>query len=256
MKIPILIAAAVYLGAAVVYNGETAVFKFENSVESSLKHTTVNNIALFPIPYNTKTNKVTLYIDGKKIDLKIKQKRYPFERLRVENKKITYDKNIAQRVAKEYKEASKIYNTVTNRTYIKGPFILPINSKITSEYGTARIFNGKLKSFHSGVDFKAPIGTEIAAINGGEVVLAKDRYLAGKTVIIDHGKGVYSCYYHLSEISVKKGDLVKKGEIVGRSGKSGRVTGPHLHLTIKIAGESVDPMQFIDSFNAIYDHRE
>jgi murein DD-endopeptidase MepM/ murein hydrolase activator NlpD len=158
-------------------------------------------------------------------------------------------KSVQKRIRKEFAQAKRIYTRTTPISYIAKPFVLPLRSLITSHFGTARIFNGLLKSYHSGVDFKAKVGTPVRAINDGMVVLAKKRYYAGGSVIIDHGRGIYSCYYHLSRFKVKPGEFVRRGEIIGLSGKSGRVTGPHLHLTIKIKNVTVDPIQFIKAFN-------
>ena len=139
----------------------------------------------------------------------------------------------------------KIYNTITPKSYIDGDFILPLNSVITSDFGKARIYNNTLKGYHSGTDFRAKTGTKVIASNRGRVVLAKDRFYSGGTVVINHGEGIYSCYFHMSKFFVKKGQIVKKGEAIGLSGQSGRVTGPHLHFGIRISGVQVDPLQFI-----------
>jgi murein DD-endopeptidase MepM/ murein hydrolase activator NlpD len=126
---------------------------------------------------------------------------------------------------------------------------MPMDSKITSDFGNARVFNGSLKSYHSGTDFRAKVGTPVKSVNDGVVVLAKDRFYAGGSVIVDHGEGVYSCYYHMSKYEVKEGDFVKKGQLLGLSGVSGRVTGPHLHFSMRVSGVQVDPLQFINLVN-------
>jgi len=131
-----------------------------------------------------------------------------------------------------------------------------LHSKITSSYGNARMFNGVLKSFHSGTDFRAKIGTKIRATNDGIVVIAKKRYYAGGSVVIDHGNGLYSCYYHLSKILVKVGEKVKQSEIVGLSGQSGRVNGPHLHFGIRIYSRAINPLQFVSTVNKIFKEKK
>ncbi|RAX52964.1 hypothetical protein CCY98_03165 [Helicobacter sp. 11-8110] len=125
-----------------------------------------------------------------------------------------------------------------------------MKSKITSEFGNARVFNQEVKSYHSGTDFRAAIGTPIYASNSGKVVIAKDRFLAGKSVVIDHGEGIFSMYYHCSEIKVKEGTRVKQGELIALSGNTGRVSGPHLHFGILVRGAQVDPIDFIAKINA------
>ncbi|HEF3953264.1 TPA: M23 family metallopeptidase, partial [Campylobacter jejuni] len=103
-----------------------------------------------------------------------------------------------------------------------------------------------------GTDFRAATGTPIYAANSGIVKIAKDRYFAGNSVVIDHGFGIYSQYYHLSKIDVKVGQKIKKGELIGLSGASGRVSGPHLHFGILAGGKQVDPLDFVSKFNAIF----
>ncbi|MCD6269859.1 MAG: M23 family metallopeptidase [Deltaproteobacteria bacterium] len=122
----------------------------------------------------------------------------------------------------------------------------PLNSRLTSPFGTRRLLNGKPKSPHGGVDFKAAIGIPVAAAASGQVVLAEALYYSGRIVIIDHGLSIFSLYMHLSEIDCRVGERVDRGQIIGKSGKSGRVTGPHLHWGVKIAGVFVDPLRFVD----------
>jgi len=128
----------------------------------------------------------------------------------------------------------------------------PLHSKITSAFGNKRLFNGVLKSFHSGTDFRAKTGTPIHTVADGRVVLVKNRFFAGNSVIIDHGQGIYTSYYHLSRFKVRKGEFVKKGQVIGLAGATGRVTGSHLHFTVHINGTLVDPLEFIDTFNELF----
>ncbi len=145
----------------------------------------------------------------------------------------------------------KVYNSITKESFIKENFIYPIESKITSSFGTKRVYNGQLKSYHSGTDFKAPIGTPIKAVNDGVIVISENRFYAGNSIVIDHGQGLYSCYFHLSKMNFKEGELVKRGEIIGLSGDTGRVTGPHLHFSFRVHGIQVDPLQLLQLLNKI-----
>ncbi len=231
-----------------VYNGESWIGSFKKSFSSPLPFTTVKNVAIIPISYYQKPTTIKVKIDGKEVTLKILKKNYPKERLKVSPSKVKPPKKVYKRIQREFKEAKRIYAKVTPNKISK-PFLLPLNSKITSSYGNARVFNNTLKSYHSGSDFRARVGTPIKAVNDGVVVLAKNRYFAGNSVIVDHGNGIFSCYYHLSKILVKKGEKVKRGQILGKSGATGRVTAPHLHFTMKVKGLSVNPLQFIRDFN-------
>jgi len=182
--------------------------------------------------------------------LKLVRGAYAKETIHVDPSKVNpKSAEVKRRIAKEYSEAMKIYNRVTPKSYLREPFILPMQSKITSEFGKARVYNGSLKGYHSGTDFRAKIGTPVIAANDGRVALVKNRFYSGGTVILDHGEGIYTCYFHMSRFDVKEGEMVKRGEQLGLSGQSGRVTGPHLHFSARISGVQVDPLQLISLLN-------
>ena len=128
------------------------------------------------------------------------------------------------------------------------PFGMPLKDiHINDKYGYSRQ-TGAYEISHKGTDFRAPIGTEIFAINTGKVILVKSFRNYGKTVVVDHGQGVLSLYMHLSEFRVMEEEVVKKGQIIGLSGMTGYATGPHLHLSVKIDSYSIDPMVFLNFF--------
>jgi len=182
--------------------------------------------------------------------LKIEDGKYKKEEITVSASKVNpKSKEVQERISKEYKEAMKIYGTVTSKSYIDSEFIMPLDSFITSDFGKARVYNGSLKGYHSGTDFRAQVGTELIASNDGVIALVKKRFYSGGTVLIDHGQGIYTCYFHMSDFAVKEGEKVKKGQVIGLSGQSGRVTGPHLHFAVRINGVQVDPLQFIELMN-------
>lgn len=185
-----------------------------------------------------------------KLVFSIKALPYKKEQISVNQSRVTPPKSVEKRIKDERNEANKIYATFSPELFVRKPFIQPLNSKITSPYGGARMFNGTLKSYHSGTDFRAAVGVEVPASNAGVVKIARERYYAGGSVVIDHGSGIYTQYYHLSKISVKVGDRVERGQIVGLSGASGRVSGPHLHFGVFVGGAQVNPMSFIKEFNA------
>jgi murein DD-endopeptidase MepM/ murein hydrolase activator NlpD len=122
-----------------------------------------------------------------------------------------------------------------------GDFAKPVNAPATDSFGTRRIFNGKLASIHRGMDFRAPSGTPVAAANSGTVVLAQKLFYEGNCVVIDHGLGFTTIYMHLSRIDVAAGKKVRKGEHLGLSGATGRVTGPHLHFAARWQNSYLDP---------------
>ncbi len=253
----------------VAHNGSSVILEFKKGSVSKLSigkkklhvlphpKDTKKSIVFIPIKYRQSTDLVLDYKfkgKSKKLFIDVKQKKYKREKLRVDGSRVKPPKKVLKRISQEYKEAMRIYGSFDKKRYWSKPFINPLNSKITSHYGTARVFNGKLKSFHGGTDFRAKMKTPIRASNDGVVVLSKKRYYAGGTIILSHGEGVYTCYYHLSKMTLKVGDRVKRGDIVGLSGKSGRVTGPHLHFTVMLNGVSVDSQDFIDKVNALFEN--
>lgn len=206
--------------------------------------------ALVPIDYYQKPTTLKLRFGKEFLYLDVKSGNYAKEEIHVDNSKVNpKDPAVKKRTAREYAEAMKIYNTYTPKNYVKTPFILPLHSKITSAFGKARVYNNTLKGYHSGTDFRAKMGTPIIASNDGVVVLAQNRFYSGNSIILDHGQGVYTCYYHLSKFKVKKGDVVKKGEVIGLSGDTGRITGPHLHFSARVGGVQVDPLQLVALLN-------
>ena len=185
------------------------------------------------------------------IVFKIVEGEYKKEKITVEGSKVTPPKDVLKRIEEEREEANKIYATANVGLKFNSKFILPMSSMVTSPFGTARVFNGTLKSYHGGTDFRAAVGTSVIAANDGVVVIAKDRYYAGGSVVIDHGEGIYTQYYHLSALNVKVGQSVKKGDIIALSGASGRVSGPHLHFGVIVGGVQVNPLNFVKKINEI-----
>lgn len=154
--------------------------------------------------------------------------------------------------------SQKEYNTVFKNVYSKitphdltrnSLFEAPMQSKITSDFGNARIYNGKTKSYHTGTDYRAKIGTNIYASNNGIVALTMKRFYLGNVVYIDHGRGAFSYYSHMDSFNVKQGEKVKKGDLIGKSGKTGRITGPHLHYALRLYNVTVDPLQYMEVYN-------
>ncbi len=151
------------------------------------------------------------------------------------------------RAKSEQQRLREIYGTVTPDKLWRGPFHVPLVG-VTSgaNFGRRRVLNGQPSSPHSGVDFPAPAGTPVHAAQAGRVVLAEPLYFAGNTVLIDHGLGVYTLYGHLSVISVKVGDELSAGALLGKVGATGRVTGPHLHWGLTVEGARVNALQIVN----------
>jgi murein DD-endopeptidase MepM/ murein hydrolase activator NlpD len=125
------------------------------------------------------------------------------------------------------------------------PFLRPRPSRVTSQFGSGRLFNGRLSSSHLGIDYRGAVGDPIYAANRGVVALVAEFFLAGNVVYIDHGDGVVTGYFHMSEQLVAVGDTVERGQQIGRVGSTGRVTGPHLHWSARFGALTIDPADLL-----------
>lgn len=170
-------------------------------------------------------------------------KAFPVQRIQVEEKYVTLDSEAEKRVEEESKKLQAIWRLSTPHKLWRGRFLAPVASQLTSGFGRRRIVNNQPRSPHSGVDLKATTGTPIKAANEGKVVLAENLYFSGNTVVLDHGFGLYTYYAHCSVISVKPGNIVTRGQVIGEVGATGRVTGPHLHWACRLNEARVNPLE-------------
>ena len=177
-------------------------------------------------------SKVTLSVDGKNYDLAVAKQDWDIQSIKgVEQRKVTPLAADEAEILREQKDVKEALTTVDtdNQSWQDG-FVLPIDGTISGNFGNQLIFNGIPKSPHTGTDIAATEGSEVKAAGNGKVLLSGGNYFyGGNMVIIDHGLGLQTIYMHLQKATVKKGDEVKKGDIVGLVGKTGRATGPHLH---------------------------
>jgi murein DD-endopeptidase MepM/ murein hydrolase activator NlpD len=151
-----------------------------------------------------------------------------------------------QKQIEEAKKVKQEYLTrVTPDREWSGQFAAPADAEISDVFGIQRVFNGKALSTHYGLDFRVRTGTPVTAMNDGTVLLARFLYYEGNFVVIDHGQGLLTLYLHLSELKVKEGDPVKRGQLVGLSGGTGRATGPHLDVRVRWQGIYLDPARLL-----------
>jgi murein DD-endopeptidase MepM/ murein hydrolase activator NlpD len=146
-----------------------------------------------------------------------------------------------QRIQQESDLKKQIFGKPPTSREWEGAFNPPVQADASDSFGTQRKFNGKVASVHQGTDFAVPTGTPVTAINSGTIILARDFYFEGNCVMIDHGQGFTTLYMHLSEIQVREGDRVERGQMIGLSGGTGRATGPHLHLAVRWQGVYLNP---------------
>lgn len=165
--------------------------------------------------------------------LDVQEPGYPERELKVSGKYVEPPAEVKARMAADRKAFAAAFAQPFAAPLFGRNFAWPRQDRITAPYGDRRTFNGKLSSQHFGVDIDGDPGTPVTAANDGTVVMTRDNYSAGKTVIVHHGAGLYTTYFHLSRISVKNGTRVKQGQRLGLVGSTGRVTGPHLHWGVK-----------------------
>jgi len=175
---------------------------------------------------------------------------FPARRITVEAKFAEPPAEALPRIDKERKTVEGLFAATTPERLWTKPFAVPVPGQATSSFGRRSIVNGQPRSPHTGTDFQAASGTPVVAPNDGRIVLAADLYFSGNTIIIDHGLGVYSYLAHLSAFDVAEGQVVRRGQEIARSGATGRVTGPHLHWTLRLGAARVDPLSLLAAFDA------
>lgn len=166
---------------------------------------------------------------------------FPEQRLALPKKMVTPSKADQERIKREQEIMSRALAEITPRRLWNLPFARPLPGEVTSAFGLKRILNGQPRNAHTGLDLDGATGDPALAAANGRVSLTGDFYYNGKSVFVDHGQGVISMYFHLSNVDVSEGQTVRAGQPVGKVGSTGRSTGPHLHFGLKILGQSVDP---------------
>jgi len=164
------------------------------------------------------------------------------QELTVPRAMVDLDPPTLKRVKQEKKDVDQLWDHSTPERLWEGDFMVPVRGEARGSFGLRRIFNGQPRNPHTGEDFSASLGEKVFSSNRGIVKLVGDHFFSGKSVFIDHGLGVYTMYFHLSEILVEDGVSVGKGEIIGKVGATGRATGPHLHWGLRINNARVDPL--------------
>ena len=176
-----------------------------------------------------------------RIDLTVAPGTFPVEELSVDQKYVTPPKSDAERIENESAQLKYLWSRYESARLFTGRFDPPIAGAATARFGERRVFNGQPRAPHSGMDLKAKAGTPVRSPAAGRVVFAGPLFFSGNTIIVEHGLGIKTLYAHLSRMSVKTDDLVKKGQVIGHVGATGRVTGPHLHWALKVREARIDP---------------
>ncbi|HSG01791.1 MAG TPA: M23 family metallopeptidase [Vicinamibacterales bacterium] len=178
--------------------------------------------------------------------LAVESKTFRTRNLTVDNAFVNPPASVQARIEREAAELNRVYASGSPMPLWTAPLIRPVPHQANSAFGTRSVFNGERRSPHGGADFLSPAGTPIKAPSAGVVLLAGDLYYTGGTVVLDHGAGLISVFAHMSSVDSKTGDRVEAGTVLGKVGATGRVTGAHLHWTLRANGVRVDPLSLLD----------
>ncbi|HYY25596.1 MAG TPA: M23 family metallopeptidase [Candidatus Udaeobacter sp.] len=184
------------------------------------------------------------------IAFKIKPRKFQQESFSVSPEFDQLSPEMLERIRTEQEQLTRVFATSAAEPLWQGAFVVPVYADISSPFGYRRIINGSARAPHAGVDLRAPMGTEVLAANRGRVVLLGDFFFSGNSLVLDHGSGLYTMYFHLSEFKVEQGAEVQKGDVIALSGMTGRVTGPHLHWGARLSGARVDPFELVRTLGA------
>ena len=221
------------------FNGTTIHF---NEIDGAQKSVVGIDLVLEPGTYP-----LAISVNGRELTrtVTVRKKKYPVQRLTLPEDMVTLSPENEARVSREARVLSAIWPFESDRIW-SGSFIDPLPGKeIGTIFGVRRVINKVPKSSHSGVDIGADEGEPVMAPNDGVVVLVDDQFFSGNSVILDHGQGIYTMFFHLSTVEVRRGQAVQKGDVIARVGSTGRSTGPHLHWGVRMQGAKVDPLQLI-----------
>jgi murein DD-endopeptidase MepM/ murein hydrolase activator NlpD len=168
--------------------------------------------------------------------------KFPVQKLKVAPAYVEPPASELDRIREEKEKVGRVWGSGDPRRMWDGPFTLPVDAPARDNFGSRRVFNGKPRSSHEGADLAAPAGAPVTAPGPGRVALADELYFSGGTVILDHGAGLFTMYFHLSRIDVKAGDAVAAGKQIGAVGATGRATGPHLHWGARLNRARINPL--------------
>ena len=207
-------------------------------------------VAVVGIPLSWSPGSFHLDTAEGEVHFKIKEKQYEEQRLTIQNKrKVNPYAQDLERITRERAEMDAAFNSFRPVNRVGTNFSLPTEGIVSSSFGFRRILNGQPRSPHSGMDIAAAEGTPVNSPAAGSIVASDDYFFNGNTVMVDHGQGLITMYSHMSSISVKVGQSVNKGQYLGDVGKTGRVTGAHLHWSVSLNNARVNPGLFLNQGN-------
>lgn len=251
-----------------IFQGDVALIKISPASQSMAAYYTIQEktIPFFPdnkykcfyawlaidLEENPGKKEISIYIKtdtgglkNRRIHINVLKKQFFVQKLSVPESQVTLSPENLMRHNKEQSMLETIFKKLSHERLWEECFIPPIKAEITTPFGVKRFFNNKPRQPHSGIDFKASKGTPVHASASGRVVFVGDLFFSGKSIIVDHGTGVVSMYFHLGIAVVSPGTLVHQGDVIGFVGSTGRVTGPHLHWSFRVHNQRVDPLSLL-----------
>ncbi len=202
--------------------------------------------AVIGIPLSAKPGTHQIKVAGRAISFEIVKKAYTEQRLTIsDNRKVNPYARDMERIRQERAEMDQAFSAFKIGLVTDTAFEPPVDGPMSSSFGLRRILNDQPRSPHSGMDIAAPQGTPVYAPSAGVVTATGDYFFNGNTILLDHGHSLITLYCHLSEITVKPGEQIDKGQMIGRVGATGRVTGPHLHWGVSLNNARVNPALFL-----------
>jgi murein DD-endopeptidase MepM/ murein hydrolase activator NlpD len=206
--------------------------------------------ALSALPIETAPGAVPARVEADGADLEstlaVVEPRFSSYAITLEQKYVEPPRAVQKRIAADHRAFVRAFSHAFEPPIFSEGFDWPRRAPTSGRFGDQRVLNGKRASVHYGLDITGPRGAPVQAAADGEVVTARDAYLSGNTVVIWHGGGIYTAYFHLDRITVAAGQRVQRGQEIGRLGSTGRATGPHLHWGVKVDGLYVDPESILD----------
>jgi murein DD-endopeptidase MepM/ murein hydrolase activator NlpD len=174
------------------------------------------------------------------------RREFPVQRLTLPTPMVDLDPETERKALGEAETLRKLYRTLTPERFWRGRFLRPLASdEAGTGFGSRRIINGQPRAPHGGMDYAAPRGTPVVSVNDGRVALVADYFFQGRFVVVDHGLGLYTLYFHLDEVLVEVGQRVVRGQVLGAVGSTGRATGPHLHFGVQLGPARIDPERLL-----------
>ncbi|MBC5765760.1 M23 family metallopeptidase [Ramlibacter albus] len=201
--------------------------------------------ALAGIPLSAKPGRAEITVGTRTVEYVVKRKQYLVQKLRVAPGQVDLSPEDEARYQRERAHQQEVIATFSPRTSEDMGMVPPVPGPRSSSFGLRRVFNGQSRNPHSGMDIAAPKGTPIKAPLAGRVIDTGDYFFSGNAVWVDHGGGLLTLYAHLSAIDCKPGDALARGDVLGKVGATGRVTGPHLHWGVMLNRTMVDPALFL-----------